>query len=305
MQLESEDEIIEKIKMEVSSDNLENLYLIGGSLRLLGRCFMDYNKSIIKNLHNQVIEPNLFLEFLDQLENLQKFQRFFAQYKVNKYAIIVSKALIKYFKPKNLVISTFGLKEGVRFNILSKEEQRKDIVFERCIDFTKTFANEISVESYKNLFLSLGFDVNEKQIKLFSIALILSQYTRHIDKNHKADWIVSFILTTDIPFDQKQRAALIVAIANSLSSKANIIPKSLRKLLSREEYSFSRIIGSLLKIAVIIDGPLLSKPSFGIKTKGNFLEISTQHVLPKIVFDKVCEQLKNISFMKKQLNSAR
>jgi exopolyphosphatase / guanosine-5'-triphosphate,3'-diphosphate pyrophosphatase len=301
MQIEDPVYISDKIKSEFGDKKCDNLYLIGGSLRLLGRCYMDYNKSIIKNLHNLVINPDEFSNFLEELQTLRKFQSFFKQYKINKNAITVMKALLNHFNPKALIISTFGLKEGVRFDLLSEEEKQKDIVLERCLDLSKIFFTNLHPEPYCKIFRSLDITKCETRQKLFNIALILSQYSRHVDRNYRAEWIISFILSTDIPFNQMQRASLIISISEALASRPNIVPKQTKKMLSRDEIIYAQIVGSFIKIAMLIDGPFLTKPSFSINIKNKFLELSVEEKLPKNIFEKTCEMLRKISSLKNHL----
>ncbi len=293
--------VLQNLEQAYKIKNYDNLYLIGGALRLLGRCYMDYNNNVIKNLHNLVIDPNEFLEFLEKLETLQKFQQFFKQYKINKHAITVVRGLIEYFKPTNLIVSTFGLKEGVRFNLLSVEEQKKDIAFERCIQFAKPHINGLSVNSYKDLFACLELEPSEEVLKLLVLSLILCHYPMHIDRNYRAEWMINFILTTDIPFNQRQRASLIISVAHALSNKANLVPKSIRRTLSKKEYIYAQIIGSFIKIAIMVDGPMLSSPSFTMVYKDKFLEIVTDITIPRNIFDRICDELKNIALSTRSL----
>ncbi len=301
LQIENSGYITDCLAAEFQIKNCKNLYLIGGALRLLGRCYMDYNHSVIKNLHNLVITPAEFTKFLDELETLQRFQQFFKQYKINKHAITVMRGLIEYFNPNKLVISTFGLKEGVRFGALSKEEQKKDIALERCLDFAKHNISGLSLSLYQEAFKSLNIELTKDLNNLLIISLILSQYPRHVDRSYRAEWMISFILTTDIPFDQHQRASLIIALAQGLSNKTNLVPKAIKKILSKQENAYANIIGAFLKIAMILDGPVLSKPSFSFEYKNKFLEVVTNMILPKIVFDRICEQLKIIAIAKRSL----
>lgn len=301
MQDEDIDEISNILDEHFKFKSCDNLYLIGGSLRLLGRCYMEYTRSVIKNLHNLVISNEDFKKFLKDLESVRKFQNFYKQFKINKQSITIARALLEYFEPKNFVISTFGLKEGVRFGVLSEDEKQKDIVLERCYDLSNIFYTNICIKSYTELFENIGIDYDDSQIKLFKFALILSQYSRHIDRNYKAEWIISFILTTDIPFDQIQRASLIVAIAEIFSTKLNPQIRQVKKALSKSEICYAQIIGYFIRISMSIDGPYLTKPTFKIKFKKNYFEIDTENKLPKNIFEKSCEMLKKISYTKKFL----
>lgn len=299
LRIDNPEYLTKEIEKAFEISNCQNLYLIGGSLRLLGRCFMDYNKSVVKTLHNLVITPYEFTKFLDKLQGIKNFQNFFKQYKINKSAIIAMNALITYFNPESLIVSTFGLKEGIRFGILSEEEKEKDIVLERCYDLSNILLTNLSIKSYTELFSSIDLRLNEEDIKLFKIALILSQYPRHIDRNYKAEWIINFILATDIPFNQIQRATLIVAISETHGPLPVHVPKSIWKILSKKEINLGKIIGQLIKLAITVDGPYLTSPSFSISINNNFFELIVHERLPKNIFDKACEILKKIAYLTK------
>ena len=61
------------------------------------------------------------------LENIKEFQR--NKFKLNSRtlnpnALIVSQAMLEVFQPKNIIVSIFGLKEGVRYGMLPKIEKK-------------------------------------------------------------------------------------------------------------------------------------------------------------------------------------
>jgi exopolyphosphatase/guanosine-5'-triphosphate,3'-diphosphate pyrophosphatase len=294
----SEEYITKILKEKFEAKEYENLYLIGGALRLLGRCYMDYSRSPVKTLHNLIVKPDEFLDFLNKLESLQKFQRFFKQYKINKNAIFVASSLIKYFSTKNLIISTFGLKEGVRFNSLPEDEKTKDICLERLIEYCKNSSINLNMSSYVDLFTRTGFELEKQQINLIKMALILSQFTRNIDRNYKGEWLVNFILSTDIPFNQFQRGSLAKILSHATQTKI-LNQRITRGILSKKEIAFANSVGAFIKISLLIDGPVLTNPSFNIVLNDRFLDISTEKALPKGIFDKVCEQLKVIGISRR------
>jgi len=294
-QMAGNDLIKQEIKQQFKIKQYNNLYLIGGAFRLIGRCYLEHNSSLMKNLHYLTIDAAEFTTFLDQISSLPKFQDFFKQDGRNKYAIEVVKALIQLFKAQQLTLSSFGLKEGLRLNLLSPEEQKKDLILERCLSVAGSFCDTLDLHSYNELYSSLTAENNTLSEKLFSAALILCQSTRHIDSQHKADSLTNFVLSTDIPFSHLQRANLTVAIVYALSEKVKNIPRSIKRMLTQEEFSHTRIAGAFIKICLLIDGPILSKPTFSLVKKGRHLEIASKHTLPKKILEQINNQLKLIN----------
>lgn len=289
------------IEQNFAPQHKDNLYLIGGAFRLIGRCYMDYNNSAIKNLHNLVITTDVFGKFLEELFSLQKFQHFSKRYRINNQAIYVIKGLINCFNPANIIISTFGLKEGVRFNLLPEEEQQKDIVLERCFNLSKNHNFNLDLNSYLELYKAVGFTNHDFYQKMLIIAILLCNSIENIDRNYRAEYMINFILSTDIPFNQHQRAVLILIIEEALTNKKNLVPKQIRPFYSKLDAQHAQVIGSLIKLCHLIDGSILIKPSFNLYLKNIFLEISTENMLPKIIFERACELLKRIGISRRSL----
>ncbi len=297
---QSADYVVSYLQEECLFKECTNLYLIGGALRLLGRCYMDYSNNIIKNLHHLSIPSDKFGHFLSGLYSIQKFNTFIRQYKINNNAVFVLQALINYLRPTHLIISTYGLKEGVRFNLLPSHEKKRDIIIDKCHNIAKNYISEMDIERYVQLFLSImSVCPTVEEEKLLRLGLILSQTTVNIEKNYKAEWILNFILTVDISFDQLQRASLIIALSGAFGYKHPVIPKGIWKLLSKRESTFAQAIGAFIKISMMLDGLVLTSPSFSINEKNDFLEIEVNNIIPKNIFDKICEQLKILGIARK------
>lgn len=299
--IESTDYIIKTIQQAFIQEKSKNLYLIGGALRLVGRCYMDYSYNKVRNLHNLVLDPKIFLDFLDQLENLQKFHKLSKRYKVNTHGITVLKALIEVFEPENLVFSTYGLKEGVRRKIMHHDIGSNDIILARCLNIMGTEIDKFDAESYKNILKQINIKINDYHSNIFIYSLILSQYTNNIDRNYKSEVLSNFIMNTDIPFDQFQRNMINVIVNNVHMSKTNNVAKNAKKSSVKFDLNYANIFSSIIKICNLIDGNSLSKPSFFITEKDKYLEINTEIILPKIIFDGICENLKMIALTKKKI----
>ncbi|MBP7190642.1 MAG: Ppx/GppA family phosphatase, partial [Rickettsiaceae bacterium] len=110
-----------------------------------------------------------------------------------------------------------------------------------------------------------------------------------------------FMLSSDIPFDHRQRLMLGIATSHAFSSKKDLyINKLAVKILTPIDYNNSQIIGNILRIAKEVDGPAFKCPSFNLQLKDStYIEITTNEILPRPVFENVCNRLKDIGTARK------
>lgn len=300
--LNDTDTIIKIIKEEFGKAHYLNLYLIGGALRLIGRLYMESINYPLRNLHNFEINRVEFEFYLEKLSKIDKLNLSFYEQKIVNYnAVLIAKALIQVFSPQKIVISNYGLKEGVRFESLAPSEQKKDIIYERIKSLVKFNPEVCKLDEYVRETEPLLIFPDSTTITTIKFAIMFAQFNKNIDKTLIANFISEFILSSDIPFSHRQRLMLGVALAYTYTLKTDIyINKIAKKMISKNDYYNSNIIGYFIKIAQEIDGPELQKPSFHIKLKNNkFLQLTTTHILPKQVFDQVHARLKGISIARK------
>jgi exopolyphosphatase/guanosine-5'-triphosphate,3'-diphosphate pyrophosphatase len=98
--------------------------------------------------------------------------------------------------------------------------------------------------------------------------------------------------------------ALILFYSTNFKPDANITKIS-RKLLSKKDHSICQIIGNYIRIAKEIDGPLFISPTFDIVLQNYFLEIDSKEILPRPIFEKVCDRLKSIAFARRMILNNR
>jgi exopolyphosphatase/guanosine-5'-triphosphate,3'-diphosphate pyrophosphatase len=295
------DTIKKIIIQEFGNSHYENLYVIGGALRFIGRYYMDFVNHPLKNLHNLEISHQDFKEYLIKLANVHNVKQTYLIKKIEYNAILVANAMLEVFKPEKIIVSNYGLKEGVRFDSLNISEQQKNIVYEKVkalIDFNEKTSN---LEEYRKIVSKLLVAPDKVTLNIIDLGIMLSQFNKNIDKTLRANFAVEFILSSDIPFSHRQRLMLGIILSTTYNSKNDMyINRLAKRNLIKQDYANSQIIGNFIKMAIHIDGPEFYVPSFDIKiTKDYYIEIDTDNILPRSVFEKVCEILKNIAFSRK------
>ncbi len=288
------------IRDEFDQTHYENLYLIGGALRFIGRYYMDFVHHPLRNLHNLEISRVDFEIYLEKLDRIYKLKSSFDERNIDYNALLVAKAMLEVFSPKKIFISNYGLKEGVRFISLTPEEQAKDMVYERIKELVHINEDICKLSEYNEVINKLLINPDSITTKIVELAIMLAQFNKYIDKTLRASFVVEFILASDIPFNYRQRVMLSLILAFTYNPKSDMnINKMAKKMLSKKDYCNSQIIGNFIRIAREIDGPEFHTPSFSLILKGRYIEIDSADIMPRPVFEKVCDRLKDIAFARK------
>jgi exopolyphosphatase/guanosine-5'-triphosphate,3'-diphosphate pyrophosphatase len=274
--------------------------MIGGSFRKIAGLYLQYTRYPLNILHRLRISTSSFLWYISKLE-VSKNEENNTENPYKKsdnfhISITLARALIELFSPEYIIISTYGLKEGVRFYHLSDEEKKKNPIYE-SIKFNKNIEDPIFI-SYKKLLSPLLIYPNEQLMEVMELSMLM--INNNLMGGVSEENISEFILNSEIPFSHYQRImiSLIAAILynGKIENKLYMIAK---KLLNRQDYNNARILGNLFKICYDIDGPVFIDPSFEIIMRDKFWHLSIERSIPKTIFLSACQSLKAAAFIQK------
>ena len=291
----------EQILSEFDDINVETLYFIGGSLRRIANLYLQYTKYPLQSLHQLTISTDSLMWYMQKLIDMS--ERNYSIANASKkggslfYTIIIARALIEIFSPKNIVISTYGIKEGVRFCNLTKEEKQKNLIHERL----KICSGNYNIDSYISLFSPFLLPSNENldQIIEFSIQIANIITSQKININN----LSSYILNLDVPFSHPQRIMTSIVLNMLYNNKIDsLLYQSSKQILHKNDYNNSRIIGNLMKLCHEIDGPHFNQPSFKIELLDNFWKLVIDYSIPKTLFTNSCHILKSVISIKNLSN---
>lgn len=286
--------IKEMISEKFNIKPYSNCYMIGGSFKKIASLYLNYTRYPLNILHRLKIRSSSFLWYISKLADVEKSNE---SKKDNLYyAILLARAIIELFEPEYIIISTYGLKEGVRFYYLPEEEKKKNVIYE-LINKNNFNSKNLETQSYVDLIKPML--INADYNFLSNIELSLFMLNNNLIDNLTKETIAEYVLTTDIPFSHSQRVILsliFVILFNKPDSRTHFLSK---KLLSKQDYNNARIIGNILKICYEIDGPLFTKPSFSIVLKDKLWQLSIERSLPKMIFTSACQNLKTAALIQK------
>lgn len=119
-------------------------YPVGGTWRAFARLHMertDYPLHVMQGFRMEVDDALSLAQDLRKakkvgdVKGIDRISR--ARREVLPFGALALEALLERIKPKDLVVSVFGVREGTLFDMLSKEERRRDPLISFCQDYAR------------------------------------------------------------------------------------------------------------------------------------------------------------------------
>jgi exopolyphosphatase/guanosine-5'-triphosphate,3'-diphosphate pyrophosphatase len=126
-----------------------DFYAIGGTWRALARLHMTQTNYPLSVMHNYRISAEDALKFSALLDHQSQSSLAgirdisSARRETVPYGALVLERLIKQMKPRSLVISVLGIREGLLYSLLSDDEQDKDPLLEACANLARQRSRSI------------------------------------------------------------------------------------------------------------------------------------------------------------------
>lgn len=137
-----------------------DLYLVGGGFRTIGKAYIDHIKYEPRNVHHFSAPRSEMKDFVKRVirqhENGYRRDDFEIEYPsisgkraaLLPYYCKALLALLHHCKAETVLFSSYGLKEGIFFETLSEDEQKKDPLFLCCDMLAKSQARFQQVPDY-------------------------------------------------------------------------------------------------------------------------------------------------------------
>ena len=119
-------------------------FAVGGAWRALARLHMDETDYPLRVMHGYQLPAREALDFCERLRKARKLSDFRGISAVSKarrevlpLGALVLERLIKRMRPKDVVFSVFGIREGLLFNLLGDAERARDPLLSFCEDYAR------------------------------------------------------------------------------------------------------------------------------------------------------------------------
>jgi len=260
------DEALESVSRDL--DGEETLYLIGGAWRNLASVHQQRTHYPMRTLQGYRLAPSAARELaywaytsgLEELLDWPGMRR--ARAETLPYAGLILERLLKRFKPKSIVISMAGLREGLVWDSLPEPVKTRDALIDGCRDFARGFvqAEHFGRPLYKFLLpllpsLKCGFG-EANDARLLQAACHLAGLGKNLHPDYRAELVFEDVLYAPVAgLTHAERAFLSLSLFRTYTAKRNPpVSGLIDKLLTDSQRHTAACFGEAIRLAIVLTG---------------------------------------------------
>lgn len=176
------------------------------------------------------------------------------------YAALVMEGLLAALKPRDVVFSAFGLREGHLFDLLSPDERALDPLIEGCLDIARSHDRFGKVGRLGDWISGLFVDEPAPHARLRRAASLLSDFCWDEHPDYRSDH--AFFRTLRLPIaglDHADRVFLASALyARYGGNPGDKLTRSMCELLSDNDRMRASLVGAALRLGHTLSGGAVS-----------------------------------------------
>lgn len=287
----------------------KTFYAIGGTWRSLGKLHIAHTKYALASVHDYEISADEMMAFCEQIisEGLSEIKGVNAVSKNRRELLpmgaIVMRATLKQLGADKVVFSSLGVREGVVYALLSKEEQQKDALLSAAKDLsilrarTPEHCVELAQWSGK-AFEILGIDEDEDDKRHRIAACYLADIAWRAHPDFRAQQYMGTIANAGfVSIGHEGRA--YIALANyhrylGLGSKVKTPP--IADLASKSTVKKARILAAMFRVLYLFSGTVPNIiPQIGISISDkNKAVIEIPKSISKLIGERPEERVRQL-----------
>ena len=260
-----------------------DFYAIGGTWRALARLHMtqtDYPLSVMHNYRIPAEDALKFASLLDHqsqssLAGIREISS--SRRETVPYGALVLERLIKQMKPRAIVVSVMGIREGLLYSLLDDEERDKDPLLEACANLAKQRSR--SLENAQELcawtdvlFSAPGPVETPEEKRLRYAACLLSDIGWRAHPDYRGVQSLNLVAHGDfVGVDHPGRAFLALTAYYRNEGKDDLSQK-LIELVDKDTLRRARIVGAAFRAAHMVSAAMPGVlPNTPLSYEGNRL----------------------------------
>jgi exopolyphosphatase/guanosine-5'-triphosphate,3'-diphosphate pyrophosphatase len=240
-------------------------YAVGGTWRALARLHMWQTGYPFHVMHNYRISAREALEFSRLVhrvdtETLSKIEVVNAARRpLLAYAALVMENLVRTIKPKQVIISVLGVREGLLYSLLGPSERARDPLIQAAADLNvlrsrSPHHGEELIDWTDRFMASSGLDETADERRLRHAACLLADIGWRAHPDYRGEQSMNIIAHgAFVAIDHPSRAylALSVYFRHAGLSEEDLSPR-LRELATTRMLDRARVLGASMRVAYII-----------------------------------------------------
>ncbi|HKS18887.1 MAG TPA: exopolyphosphatase, partial [Bradyrhizobium sp.] len=305
------------VKAEISGVDLlkagrgRTFYAVGGTWRALARIHIIQSGYPLKVMHGYSIPAADALDFALRLRRLAAVNMLAdieavsdARRPLLTYAALVLEHIIRVAKPKTIVFSTFGVREGLFYDMLPQPERAKDGLI--CAAQTLNVLLSRSARHAEELIAWTDRLVRVVRLRetdddrrLRHAACLLSDIGWRVHPDHRGEETLSLIMNGNfgsISHQGRAMVALSVFYRYAGLSEENEPPPQTRDLVLAAMDERARMLGAAFRVAHLVSAARPGVlPATHFRSQGRNLMLVFEHQMVDLVADRVGSRFKQLA----------
>jgi exopolyphosphatase/guanosine-5'-triphosphate,3'-diphosphate pyrophosphatase len=270
--LKNAEKIVERALADVpalKAGRGRNFYAVGGTWRALGRLHMWQTGYPLHVMHGYVIPAREALEFsrlvqrvdpstLSQIEIVTDARR-----PLLAYAALVLEEIVRFAKPRQVVISALGVREGLLYSFLSKKERTRDALYAAAQELNLLRSRsprhgEELAEWADRFMASTGIDETPEEKRLRHAACLLADIGWRAHPDYRGEQSLNIIAhAAFVGVDHPGRTFLALAVFfRHVGLNDDELSPHVRELATARMIDRARVLGAVMRVAYLVSAAM-------------------------------------------------
>ncbi|WP_233587020.1 Ppx/GppA family phosphatase [Pseudorhodobacter sp. E13] len=253
------DRVLKKLKAKIEPDN-DRIYLVGGSWRVIARLDMERRNYPLTVLHEYRMTPESVLDTIDWIAaNDPAVLRARTGTGAERMALVplaceVLRELIRIFKPKEIDVSSYGIREGLLYEQMHEKLRARDPLIEaaRATEITSARLPGFGKKLFAFL-LPIFKSATPEEMRLIKAACLLHDTTWRAHPDYRAEVCFDNATRANLGgLDHPGRVFLGLALLHRYkNSRAGSRLEPLFRLLTEEQMQKAEVLGKAMRFGAM------------------------------------------------------
>jgi exopolyphosphatase / guanosine-5'-triphosphate,3'-diphosphate pyrophosphatase len=242
-----------------------NFYAVGGTWRALSRLHMWQTGYPLHVMHGYVIPAKEASEFsrlvqrvdpntMSQIEIVAEARR-----PLLAYAAVVLEHIVRISRPRQVVMSALGVREGLLYSLLGEKERKRDALIAAAQEYnvlrSRSPRHGEELAEWAEVFMaSTGIDETPEEKRLRHAACLLADIGWRAHPDYRGEQSLNIIANAAfVGIDHPGRAYLALAVFfRHVGLIDDELSPRLRELASTRVLDRARVLGAALRVAYLV-----------------------------------------------------
>jgi exopolyphosphatase / guanosine-5'-triphosphate,3'-diphosphate pyrophosphatase len=286
-------------------------YAVGGTWRALARIHIIQSGYPLHVMHGYSIPAADALDFTQRLRRLASTNMLAnieaiadARRPLLAYAALVLEYVIRVARPKTIVFSTFGVREGLLYEMLPQFERAKDGLLCAAQDLNELLSRSARhaqelIDWTDRLFRVVKVRETEEERRLRHTACLLSDIGWRVHPDYRGEQTLNLITHGNfggITHQGRAFVALSVFYRYAGLSQENEPPADIRNLVPVAMVERARVLGAAFRVAHLVSAARPGVlPATHFRSDGRKLTLVFEHKLVDLVADRAASRFRQLA----------